>query len=758
MIFDAVVFFFKLLRFKSHFCLKISDASYIQDRIDDCETACRMHYAKGILGQYRKRLLRSKNMSAGDGLYLYDRQGRERNGKNMKRDSNDRKGDGKDMKLDSKDMKGHGKDLEKGRKETERDDKSMKKERENRKWSMQRGGRMLIAAVVAAMLLCPGCSGEEQMSDDSSPESAETTVQTEEAVQESAGEEIFLPVISWKDAGLEDHVMDWKDANLEAGMREITDITEGDIMLSDVWEITELDLSECGISDISALSELTNLQKLELWKNNIGNISEISGLTNLQVLNLTSNAISDIRALNGLTNLQELYLVNNAISDISALSGLMNLQKLGLGGNSIDDISVISGLTNLQVLNLSDTAISDINALSSLTNLQGLNLCNNAISDISALSGLTNLQELYLDDNAISDISALSGLTNLQELWLAGNAISDYSPVDFVPEVVDDIAAMYLNCIDLDEFTQELREIGYDEICLASSVTHSYMGGEGIELNYFSVKDGNHYVISEGMGEETLVLYVPYTPTEFSCDSKNVNMYYSQYYDVEYDADNNITNIKDIFGNFYHGGFYREESSFTVEGDRRQDYETQEAYIRLDFVGFKGDDVPVNFSVTFEDGSTQEMTVYITRHTIEAEGGEVDELTALYNDYKNESAIDFTLALCDAGYDEICLVNGDGQSTTYFSVKDGNHYTLSGEDYDQVLLYVPDIPTGFSCDNGNIGMYYWYKEDYEEKEYEKNSISLSCDFEGDDVPVNIYVTFEDGTTQKITVYLTRHVE
>lgn len=535
------------------------------------------------------------------------------------------------------------------------------------KWSNWRGGGVFFAMVIAAMMLCLGCSSGEQEANDSGSEPAAEVVETEaqqnpaDEVGTAGTEEVAVPTISWKDAGLEDHVMDWKDTNLETAMREITGITTGDIMLSDVWGITELDLSERGISNVSALSDLTNLQMLFLN--------------------------------------------------------------------------------------------------------------DNEVSDVSALSNLTNLRGLFLENNAISDVSTLSGLTNLRQLWLFGNSIDDHSSVDFIPEVLDDLDIMYRNAGDVDTFTQELREIGYDEICLASSLyqrreTDSTTGVTygSVGMNYFSVKDGNHYMISEGKGEETLVLYVPYTPVEFSCDSKNISMYYSQYYNIEYNDDNNTTNIEYISSHFFHDGFARggtyREGSITSDGDEREYYEMKGAYISLDFVAFKGNDVPVNFSVTFEDGSTQEMTVYISRQTMETEGGEVDELTALYNDYKNESATYFALALCDAGYNELCLIDGDSDTTTFFSVKDGNHYVFQGEDYESILLYVPDIPTGFSCDNENIEMFYWYKQEgYNAEEYEKNYITLGClDFEGDDVPVNIYVTFEDGATRKLTVYFTRHAE
>ncbi len=141
---------------------------------------------------------------------------------------------------------------------------------------------------------------------------------------------------------------------------------------------------------------------------------------------------------------------------------------------------------------------------------------------------------------------------------------------------------------------------------------------------------------------------------------------------------------------------------------------------------------------------------------------DADEWTALYNDYKDQGVYDFTVALCEAGYDQICLVNGDSSTTNYFSVEDGDHYTIPGElTIGQpiiALLYVPYIPTEYSCDNENIHMYYYF-DVTNEKDFLKNCIQLSGPyFEGDDVPVNFSVTFEDGSTQEITVYLTYHAE
>jgi hypothetical protein len=53
-------------------------------------------------------------------------------------------------------------------------------------------------------------------------------------------------------------------------------------------------------------------------------------------LGLSSNQISDINAISGLTNLTELYLHNNQITDINAVSGLTNLTELDLSSNPLN--------------------------------------------------------------------------------------------------------------------------------------------------------------------------------------------------------------------------------------------------------------------------------------------------------------------------------------------------------------------------------------------------------------------------------------
>ena len=289
--------------------------------------------------------------------------------------------------------------------------------------------------------------------------------------------ELGAKFTSWADAGLENHPMEWNDDNLEAAMREITGIQNRDIMLSDVWELTQLRLSDCDITDISSLGELTNIQNLRLYYNNITDVSALSHLVNLTELVLFGNDIRDISALEALENLVTLDLNYTLVSDISPLKNLTNLEELKVSpdtwsdkftGEYITDISPLAGLTKLKSLLLYENMIEDISPLTTLTNLSSLLLDGNQIEDISSLSNLTNLTFLTLGNNKIRDVEPLSALTSLTYLALEGNEISaisslrdliDLTDLDLSDNAIVDITALG----SLTELTS--LDLSYNEIC-----------------------------------------------------------------------------------------------------------------------------------------------------------------------------------------------------------------------------------------------------------------------------------------------------
>lgn len=244
-------------------------------------------------------------------------------------------------------------------------------------------------------------------------------------------------------------------------------------------DVTKLDLSDCSITDLSALSVCTSLEELRLSGNYIRDISPLLDIPKLRVLDLSNNMISDIRALMSMTTLEHLNLAGNKISSITALSQLKQLKELVLNGNDIDGTQNLAKLSALKILGLKETGISDadLEKLYNLKNLTVLALENNpditesgvnqlkkklpqckvthsefekkivlggkefsastesvdasslGISDISAAAGFKSVRHLDLSNNVISSVSALSSLKTLETLDLSDNNIGDVSPL-----------------------------------------------------------------------------------------------------------------------------------------------------------------------------------------------------------------------------------------------------------------------------------------------------------------------------------------
>ena len=83
-----------------------------------------------------------------------------------------------------------------------------------------------------------------------------------------------------------------------------------------------------GISNISALSDLSALTTLNLPYSQLTNIAGLSGLNALTTLHLNSNQLKDVSSLSSLTALTTLDLNNNQLTDISPLSNLSALTTL----------------------------------------------------------------------------------------------------------------------------------------------------------------------------------------------------------------------------------------------------------------------------------------------------------------------------------------------------------------------------------------------------------------------------------------------
>lgn len=124
-----------------------------------------------------------------------------------------------------------------------------------------------------------------------------------------------------------------------------------------------------------------SITNLEMEDKKIMDLSELKNLSTLRRLYLSNNKIMDLSPLHNLNLLKELYLNSNLITNLRPLQTMQNLEILLLQDNNIENISPLSSLTSLRHLDISDNpGITEIQDLSNLSQLEFLNIIGTNVS------------------------------------------------------------------------------------------------------------------------------------------------------------------------------------------------------------------------------------------------------------------------------------------------------------------------------------------------------------------------------------------
>ena len=263
----------------------------------------------------------------------------------------------------------------------------------------------------------------------------------------------------------------------DAAVETVQEITLGGVTFP--ADVTELDLSGLGLSDISALSACRELKRLDLTGNKISDLSPLMDIPGLEWLCIKDNQVTDLRplmaltalssvnaegnglsstvALGALSSLKELHLAENPLTDTSGLAKLKNLETLGLEETGLrdEDLENLMGLTSLRLLTIYDNPELSGEAVDKLQssiracyiqhsplvytveiagqsirrNVTELDLSNQSLSDISNLTLLSELEKLTLRGDNLENIYSLQWIISLKHLDLACNKIQDATPL-----------------------------------------------------------------------------------------------------------------------------------------------------------------------------------------------------------------------------------------------------------------------------------------------------------------------------------------
>lgn len=220
------------------------------------------------------------------------------------------------------------------------------------------------------------------------------------------------------------------DPNLEQLLVNLgidTNGMSGDILVNDPLTITDLDISNNSISDVTGLDKFVNLENLNASNNQLTTI-DLSSFNNLKTLNLAQNQLTTLDVSNN-TDLTSLTVNNNQLTGIN-VSNNTALVTLIANDNQLNGSNVTFKTINnntiqlsalLQTLNLNNNPLNSLD-ITSLTNLVELQANNTNLSALDVSNNVL-LKVLRVDTNNIPSID----ITNNNELiifWARYNRIT----------------------------------------------------------------------------------------------------------------------------------------------------------------------------------------------------------------------------------------------------------------------------------------------------------------------------------------------
>lgn len=282
----------------------------------------------------------------------------------------------------------------------------------------------------------------------------------------------------------------------EAAQQEVQDISFGGMTFKS--DITELDMSNMGLREISGIAGFENLKKLNLSGNEISDLSPLMNLPNLQWLDISYTHVSDLRPLMGIDTLTFLNAAGCSINSTSALSMMNGLTQLYLDENPIRDFSGLRKVKTLSTLGLNNTGLDDegLYHLRGLSLLATLNIENNpamsgeGVDSLRAYIGSCIINHSELSYNV--DFFGHTVKTDTKELSLPGLGITDISSINFLRYLEradlsdNDISNLYpLENADC-RFVLTSLDLSHNSISDATPVSH-LINIEELDLSYNNI-------------------------------------------------------------------------------------------------------------------------------------------------------------------------------------------------------------------------------------------------------------------------------
>lgn len=290
----------------------------------------------------------------------------------------------------------------------------------------------------------------------------------------------------------------------EAAVSETTEANDNDN--------TTTDDNNSGITDISALSKLTNLSVFYIDNVKLDSADSVKKMTNLQYLSMQNSGLTGESFVSSLKSLEYLNLSghNFANFDFDLISGCENLKGLFLDSSTNtkgENISSLTGNQNLKYMSLANINLGSMDNLPYLDSIVYLGLRNTNISDfngaysktdgyVNSINRYSTLKYLDVAENpelfTAKNLETLYDFVGKPEQKIAIILYRDDAPEGYIPGLMDaNLEAMKIkNDIDFGEGGTDISEA-----LKAGYVLQSELNGYEIE---WDIKENIYYYVEDG--------------------------------------------------------------------------------------------------------------------------------------------------------------------------------------------------------------------------------------------------------------------
>ncbi len=260
-----------------------------------------------------------------------------------------------------------------------------------------------------------------------------------------------------------------------------------------IQNITSLNISNQGITDVTGLEAFASLEQLRAFNNAIASGSlDLTANTNLTEIYCSDMGLNTVD-VSGLTKLERVEFRNNNLSSID-VSASLNLTYFNIDGNNFTTVN-ISGNTLLSDVRIRDNVVLSTIDITSNTNLVRLYLGGNSLSTLD-VSNNPLLETISAGENQLATIN-VNGLNNLTDLFLEDMPTLTSLDVSSNTNLEDiGVSGTGLSVLDLSSLTKLIEiyanNTAITELDFSASSDLEYVECQNSQLTSLNMKNGNN--------------------------------------------------------------------------------------------------------------------------------------------------------------------------------------------------------------------------------------------------------------------------